>query len=1080
MSQTTEELLLLYELSLNLGQSLDPGETSRRFLKTLLSRRNLSAASIWWREEDAGFMLLEAIPRGQYEHASLPPTPALLTLLGSGQARVFSPETADFLEFASHAATSPVARALFPLGQEGLLSLEAADGDPFTTRFLGQLRAVVNNLANSLRGGKAHAMLRARTAELDESRGLLQTIIDTTPLRVFWKDRECRYLGCNPAFARDAGKSHPGELIGKDDYQMGWAPEADLYRADDRRVMAAGEARLNFEEPQTTPDGRQIWLRTSKVPLYDRLGEVMGVLGVYEDITEQKREEGRLALAMTAAKVLIWEIDFVTGSLGYDGSALTSLGLDEADAPDTLEGWLARVHPDDRQRFMALVGQALQPDDTRGFDCEYRFQDNAGGYHWLQSVGRVAHRDNAGRPLLGAGYTVNIDERKYAEQALKASEEEQRSLIAALPDVVMRFDPEGRHLFASENVKAVTGLPASAFLGKTHHEMGFPEAMCVFWENAIRQPFLTGIPYETEFELDGPSGYAVFNWRLTPDVDAEGRVRSVLAVARNITAARRAEQALKQRDRYQRALLDNFPFAVWLKDTESRFLAVNNKFVEVFGAGGAEALAGRSDFDIAPAELAEGYRADDREVLASGRSKNFEEEIIDGDGKRRWIETYKSPVELDGKLLGTVGFFRDITERKLVERELEAHRQHLEELVKARTADLVAAKVAAEAANKAKSAFLANMSHEIRTPLNAITGMAYLMQRAGVAPGQAERLDKINVASQHLLEIINAVLDLSKIEADQLTMEDADLSIDGIVSNIHAMIQPQAEKKHLRVALDVAPMPLGLRGDATRIQQALLNYASNAIKFTEQGGITLRVRLLETGDDAILARFEVQDTGIGIAQEVIPRLFSAFEQADNSTTRKYGGTGLGLAITRKIAQLMGGDAGVASTPGVGSTFWFTSRLNMTRAAPATHAFPGRDNAEATLAREYAGTRVLLVEDEPVNRDVARMLLEDIGFLSDMAENGAEAVRMALERDYPLILMDIQMPVLDGLDATRRLRQADKTRAVPILAMTANAFAEDKSICLAAGMDGFIAKPVDPDQLYSMLLKHLSAKAAGKR
>jgi CheY-like chemotaxis protein len=271
-------------------------------------------------------------------------------------------------------------------------------------------------------------------------------------------------------------------------------------------------------------------------------------------------------------------------------------------------------------------------------------------------------------------------------------------------------------------------------------------------------------------------------------------------------------------------------------------------------------------------------------------------------------------------------------------------------------------------------------------------------------------------------------------------------------------------------------VPVWLRGDATRLRQALLNYAANAVKFTERGAVVLRVGLAEERGEELLLRFEVQDTGIGIAPEVLPRLFTAFEQADNSITRKYGGSGLGLAITRKIAQLMGGDAGVESTPGTGSTFWFTCHLRVTRQEPSLNTPAGQDDAEAILAREYAGTRVLLVEDEPVNREVARIFLEDIGFDVDEAENGAEGLGMALEKDYAVILMDMQMPVMDGLAATRKMRQERRLNPVPILAMTANAFAEDRARCFEAGMDEFLTKPLDPEQLYSTLLKVLPGKA----
>ena len=290
-----------------------------------------------------------------------------------------------------------------------------------------------------------------------------------------------------------------------------------------------------------------------------------------------------------------------------------------------------------------------------------------------------------------------------------------------------------------------------------------------------------------------------------------------------------------------------------------------------------------------------------------------------------WRQSLLSRVFAFAAVAGMLLWMTWLAHRHL--RQRKQYEAHLEELVGKRTAELVKAKEAAEAASIAKSAFLANMSHEIRTPLNAITGMAHLVRRAGVSPKQAEQLDKIDTAGRHLLEIINAILDLAKIEAGKFALEETDVSIHAILTNVAAMIQVSAEEKHLRVELapPAAPPP-PLLGDPTRLQQALLNYATNAVKFTETGSICLRARIVEeTGEDALL-RFEVADTGIGIPPEALSRLFAAFEQADNTTTRRYGGTGLGLAITRKLAQMMGGDAGAISTPNAGSTFWFTARL----------------------------------------------------------------------------------------------------------------------------------------------------------
>ena len=381
---------------------------------------------------------------------------------------------------------------------------------------------------------------------------------------------------------------------------------------------------------------------------------------------------------------------------------------------------------------------------------------------------------------------------------------------------------------------------------------------------------------------------------------------------------------------------------------------------------------------------------------------------------------------------------------------------------------LIRARDAAEQAERMKSDFLANMSHEIRTPLNAIIGMAHVLRREGLSASQRERVDCIDTAGHHLLGVINDILDLTRIGAGQMELELKPLDVGAVVADVASMIGARAQSKGLSVAVELDDFPSRLGGDSLHLRQALLNYAANAVKFTEQGRIVLSVKLQHEDADAVVLRFGVRDTGIGIEPEVIPKLFEAFRQADNSMSRRYGGTGLGLAITRELASLMGGEVGAVSVPGQGSEFWFTARLQRLAAAPALPV-PVVGDAEKRLIENYSGLRMLLVEDDEINREVAQELLADLRFNIDIAVDGEDAVSKARVADYRLILMDVQMPRMSGLEATVAIRQLPGYADVPIIAMTANAFEQDKRACLTSGMTDFLAKPVRPERLFSVML-----------
>ncbi|MBN9695309.1 MAG: ABC transporter substrate-binding protein [Zoogloea sp.] len=550
-----------------------------------------------------------------------------------------------------------------------------------------------------------------------------------------------------------------------------------------------------------------------------------------------------------------------------------------------------------------------------------------------------------------------------------------------------------------------------------------------------------------------------------------------------VAKVRSLNRALKASEAEYRELVDNAN-ALILRVAPDGTVTYFNERAEAFFGFAAEEIIGKHVVGtiVPPVESGSGRDLASmmKALLAEPGSGDIrEQENITRDGRRVFVRWANRAIQgNDGAFLGVLSVGQDITARRLMEQELAAHRQLLEAQVAARTEELALAKEAAEAASRAKTTFLANMSHEIRTPLNAITGTTHLLRRSGVSPEQDERLDKIETAGQHLLEIINAVLDLSKIEAGKLTLERTALNVDALVHNVVGMLHDRALAKGLTVEVDLAPLPPSLCGDPTRIQQALLNFGANAIKFTPAGGrVTLRTRIVESAEDGVQVRFEVEDTGIGIPPDKLGQIFRAFEQADTSTTREYGGTGLGLAITRKLADLMGGMTGVRSEPGQGSTFWFTARLVRGEGAVPVSAGMSGPEAERRLAERHAGQRLLLVEDEEINRDIAVEMLAETGLLIDIARDGVEALERVAETDYSLILMDMQMPRMDGLEATRRIRALPGRAAIPIVAMTANAFAEDRARCFAAGMDDFVPKPVEPEVLVLAVLRGLERRAA---
>ncbi|MFL5338812.1 MAG: response regulator, partial [Gemmataceae bacterium] len=765
---------------------------------------------------------------------------------------------------------------------------------------------------------------------------------------------------------------------------------------------------------------------------------------------EALRQRARFDLAVQGAGDGIWDWDVERNEVYFSPRWKELLGYRDRELANDFAEWRQRIHADDREHVESAIQDYFEG-RAATFEVEHRLQHRDGSYRWMLARG-AALRDAHGKPFRMSGSLSDISERKEADEALRESELRFRDLLENAHDLIQSLNPDGSIQYVNPAWLRATGYTADEVRRLNIFDILHPDSR-VHCQGLFRRVLAGENVGTIEVKVVTKDGRVIELEGTTSCRFQDGQPVATRGMYHDVTARNRAEAACRESEARLQAFLDNSPAVIYMKHRDGRYITVNRQFEKLFHFT-REQVFGKTDHDLWARDLADLYRTNDLAVLESAAPMENEEIARQDDGEH-WYLSVKFPLlDATGRAYALCGISTDITARKHAQESLRR------------------AKEVAEAANQAKSAFLANMSHEIRTPMNAVIGMTELALDTELSAEQREYLELVHKSADHLLDLINEILDYSKIEAGRLEIDQIEFGLRDTLGDVLSTLAPRAYQKGLELAGTVAhDVPDNLIGDPGRLRQIIVNLIGNAVKFTEKGEVVLDVRLAEgNGEGGVNLLFGVRDTGIGIPKEKQEAIFAPFTQADSSTTRKYGGTGLGLTISGRLVELMGGRIGVESEPGQGSTFWFTAHFGLS--GPAERWKPAE-------WAEVRGLPALVVDDNATNRRILDETLSAWGIRPSVVDGGPAALA-ALDRafqagePFALVLLDVNMPEMDGFELARRIQQQPDLAGATIMMLSSGGRPGDSARCRELGIASYLTKPVRQSELRKAIQTALGA------